>query len=73
MENETKATSIFDALGVKDEHKADLGGTPELVTGTDGNEGNVNPENIAPAIEEATFKASDLKAIFGDFECIDLV
>jgi hypothetical protein len=70
MENETKATSIFDALGVKDENKADLGGTPELVTGTGGNEGDGTP---APIIEEATFRASDLKAIFGDFESIDSI
>jgi hypothetical protein len=70
MENEMKATSIFDALGVKDENKADLGSTPELVTGTGGNEGD---GSVAPAAEEATFRASDLKAIFGDFESIDSI
>jgi hypothetical protein len=71
MENEMKATSIFDALGVQDENKVDLGSTPEFTPEASGSEGAGG--SVAQPADEATFRASDLKAIFGDFESIDSI
>jgi hypothetical protein len=71
MENEMKATSIFDALGVQDENKVDLGSTPEFTPETGGSESEGS--SVSQPSDEATFRASDLKAIFGDFESIDSI
>jgi hypothetical protein len=61
MENEMKATSIFDALGLPAQNSEPLENSPELNTGNEANPVNDNADT--PPVEEPTFKASDLKAI----------
>ena len=75
MENEEiKSTNIFATLGIENPEP----GSNENIS----NENNISnePENNAGSNsessivnEDATFKASDLKSIFGDFESIDAV
>lgn len=76
MENQEQGTpiSIFSALGLENPAPSatppadDPIVTPDPIV--DG-EGNPTPDPIIT--EDTTFKASDLKAIFGDFESIDSI
>lgn len=77
MENQEQGTptSIFSALGLENPAPEPMPSQDEpIVTPdpiTDGGEPIVTPEPVIT--EDTTFKASDLKAIFGDFESIDSI
>jgi len=77
MENQEQGTptSIFSALGLENPTPEPMPSqdepivTPDSIT--DGGEPIATPDPVIT--EDTTFKASDLKAIFGDFESIDSI
>lgn len=77
MENQEQGTptSIFSALGLENpapepmQSQDEPIATPDSIV--DGSEPIATPEPVIT--EDTTFKASDLKAIFGDFESIDSI
>lgn len=77
MENQEQGTptSIFSALGLENPTPEPMPSQDEpIVTPdpiVDGSEPIATPESVIT--EDTTFKASDLKAIFGDFESIDSI
>lgn len=77
MENQEQGTptSIFSALGLENPTPEPMPSQDEpIVTPdpiTDGGEPIATPDPVIT--EDTTFKASDLKAIFGDFESIDSI
>lgn len=77
MENQEQGTptSIFSALGLENPAPEPMPSQDEPIATPDpiveGSEPIATPEPVIT--EDTTFKASDLKAIFGDFESIDSI
>jgi hypothetical protein len=78
MENQEQATptSIFSALGLENPTPTPMSpeeGTPAFEPTPSGDGGEPAPMGGAEINEDTTFKASDLKAIFGDFDSMDSI
>jgi hypothetical protein len=78
MENQEQGTptSIFSALGLENPTPTPMSpeeGTPAFEPTPSGDSGEPAPMGGAEINEDTTFKASDLKAIFGDFDSMDSI
>lgn len=77
MENSEQQTpmSIFSALGIQNPDPAPAENTNPVTDPIDNGNQNTDPApDTDPVItDDATFKASDLRSIFGDFDSIDAV
>ena len=78
MENQEQSTptNIFSFLGVENPTPTPMSSgeeAPAFEPTPSGDGGEPAPSAETIINEDATFKASDLKAIFGDFESIDSI